>query len=177
MSEISQTRAVSLMPSGNRWAEEIKGWCVVTLEWRSNTHERDSPAWWCHILFDSFVCKQATEDRQEMFVGEGGVLPVVSWGVVSCYPILSSFFCFPLGETSASVSTLMIPWCPPPATDKNILTSFLFPWHSAILFWISESTVPKVERDMTGFLLIITQLNVAHDISAAGLYLHSVGIL
>lgn len=37
-----------------------------------DSHEYDSPAWWCHILFDSFICKQATEDRQEMVVGKGG---------------------------------------------------------------------------------------------------------
>lgn len=51
------------------------------------SHDYDSPTWWCYILYDSFICKQATEDGQEMVVGKGFFLLLVGY-----YPICVSTF-------------------------------------------------------------------------------------
>lgn len=63
---------------------------------RKRSYERDSPALWCHILFEFFICKQATEDGQEMVVGEGwggGELFLLLVGeALSSYPTHISTF-------------------------------------------------------------------------------------
>lgn len=117
---------------------------------------------WCHILFDSFICKQVTEDGAGNGRGEGegegeeGFLPVVSEeaAVQFAFPLLFGLFCFPAGEKKKSpVDTWM--------THQSLQTEIYWPlsffhWPtygdfilSVRLLW---ATAVYLEWDVTGFL-------------------------
>lgn len=134
------------------------------------SHEYDSPARWCHILFDFFICKQATEERQEMIAGGWGLFLLVG-EALSCYPNhISTFKLFSCRRDISVCQRSNDPVVSTSGYRQKYIDLFLFSCDKQSLLWFSgnkeDFSLCRVERDVTGFLLVIIQLNVAHDISA-----------
>lgn len=74
------------------------------------SHEPDSPGRWYHVLLiHSFVNKQEEAGRK-WYLGRCFLFLLAGGGpwLVIRVPLLLSLCCFPVGETSASVNTVMI---------------------------------------------------------------------
>lgn len=128
---INVSCAVSLMPPGNLWVEDVvmESHCLVTLEWHSHHMSM------IHLADDVTSCLLPGCVNKQQETGGKWQLGVWGWGsscslmgrvwavnqftVALLLSALSLFFAFPVRGSSASVNAVTIP----PDPYKNILTS------------------------------------------------------